>query len=379
MNEEYKKVLDKLGDVNHWSIKNRRVKLSKTLHAPKWIIKGIIPEGIGVISGSGGVGKTTAIVPLALAVAGLQAPESDLEVEINRKVIYITEDSAQVQLIINGMSRKLGWGDREWNLLERNFILVDSLKITYQDLSLLLSETASEGLNDRNFVYPLTIFDTSSSNFMVKNENDNAEVSQYMETLRKHYRDHDSSLWLVNHLSKTSRGQTIDDMQNLSARGGGAWQDEAMWTAILSTSLPDGKGDRILKMIKRRVILQSDEISFKSSQEKIQAIDRFGKSIHIPYFYCIPRISSEGKRKSLKHHDLINELKEKIVDVLVRFGDSYPSRNDVFKEIKGNRNYYVEAIDSLLSDGVISEYKLPEELKARGRNSGLRLTNGGAF
>ena len=374
---DYKKTLEKLGDVNHWSIKNRRVKLSKTLHAPKWIIKGIIPEGIGVISGSGGVGKTTAIVPLALAVAGLQAPDSDIAVEINRRVIYITEDSSQVQLIINGMCRKLNWSDSQWELLERNFILVDSLKITYQDLSLLLSETAVQGLNDPNFVYPLIIFDTSSSNFMVKNENDNAEVSQYMETLRKHYRDHDSSLWLVNHLSKTSRGQTVDDMINLSARGGGAWQDEAMWTAILSTNEEDGKGDRVFKMIKRRVILENDELIFPSTPEKVDAYDRFNKLVKIPFFYAIPKISSQNHRKAKKQEAKNNSLKESIIEAMLLL--EYPSKNDINGSVDGRKDNINKIIDELVFDGILKWEPLPRELIRGQKKNYLILVNRGVF
>jgi hypothetical protein len=364
---------------NPKSLLLRKVELTDEIKAPRWLIDGIIPEGIGVISGSGGVGKTTAIVPLALRVIGVEQDGSDITVEAPRKVIYITEDESQVILILNGMKKKLNWSFETWQQVKESFIIFNSLKLAYTELSEILTETMIYSLTTPEIMMPLIIFDTSSSNFMVKNENDNSEISLFMETLRHHYREYKASLWLINHLTKTSRGQTIDDMQNLSARGGGAWQDEAMWTAILSTSLPDGQGERVLKLVKRRVILEHDEIRFPSTLEKIQAFNRFGKIIQTPYFYCIPQISSERYRKSLKHKGQIQEIKEKIIDVMVGMGDSYPSRNDVFKEVKGNRNYYVEAMDSLIFDGVISEYKLPEELKKSGKSKGLVLTNGGVY
>jgi RecA-family ATPase len=357
----------------------RKVELTDEIKAPRWLIDGIIPEGIGVISGSGGVGKTTAIVPLALRVIGISQDGSDITVEAPRKVIYITEDESQVILILNGMRKKLAWGAETWEKVKENFIIFNSLKLAYTELSGVLTETMIYSISDSEIMMPLIIFDTSSSNFMVKNENDNSEISSFMETLRHHYREYKASLWLINHLTKTSRGQTIDDMMNMSARGGGAWQDEAMWTAILSTNLPDGQGERVLKLVKRRVILEHDEIRFPSTLEKIQATNRFGKVIHTPYFYCTPQISSERYRKSLKHKDHIQELKEKIIDAMVELGESYPSRNDVFKIVKGSKSFYVEAIDSLIFDGVISENNLPAEFKKSGKSKGLTLKNGGAY
>ena len=66
----------------------------------EYIFDDYMSIGVNVIAGAPGVGKTTLIVPLALAVAHICTPDFALKPKIRRNVIIITESVVQVQRVI---------------------------------------------------------------------------------------------------------------------------------------------------------------------------------------------------------------------------------------------------------------------------------------
>jgi len=74
--------------------------------APRWVIPGFIAHGVTVIAGAPGVGKTTAILPLAMTAAGLHGDEALMPNQW-RHVVYVTEDIEQVLRILAGINRIL--------------------------------------------------------------------------------------------------------------------------------------------------------------------------------------------------------------------------------------------------------------------------------
>ena len=84
-------------------------------------------------------------------------------------------------------------------------------------------------------VPPLVIIDTAAANLDIDNENDNAQISRFMAVLKEVHSQTQMPIWVIAHLTKVAKGIDIDSLDTLSARGGGAWEADANWTAILST------------------------------------------------------------------------------------------------------------------------------------------------
>jgi RecA-family ATPase len=349
----------------------RIVKYDDAISPTAWVVNGIIPEGVGVISGSGGVGKTSSIVPLALAVAGFKSPDCNLAIELPRKVVYITEDDAQVMQILHGMRAFLKWDEFTWARVKANFIVVSSQRINHIDVEQLLTETLIYGVVDPIFCMPLVVFDTASANFYLENESSNSEASLFMSVLKQFHSKHKTSIWVIAHLSKDSKGLGIDEMGRATARGAGSWGDDAMWTALLGTAEEDGKGQRVLKIHKVRATLLFDEIAFDGSVQHIFGTDRFGKEVRIDYRYTVPLRSSQDERKSDQY---IQKCKSMEAQILSAVRDlEYPSKLQIKEAVKGDQNLKTSLINNLIHQGVLIELPFPDGIRLSGRNSYLSV------
>lgn len=352
---------------NYSIIDSRRVKIGDTIEPTHWLIKGIIPEGVGVISGSGGVGKTTSIAPLSLLVAGISSPACDLEVEIPRKVIYITEDDGQLLQTLHGMRIFLKWDDLTWQRVKQNFIVLTSERIDHISVRALLDETLIYGVVDPIFTMPLVVFDTASANFDLENESSNSEASLFMSTLKQFYNKYKASVWVISHLSKDSKGLDIDSMGRATSRGAGSWGDDAMWTSILGTAQEDGLGDRILKIGKVRATTLFNEISFQGSVQKTYGIDRLGNEVQIDYRYTVPRRSSQDERKTAEYIEKCQEIEQEILAVCRQI--EYPSKKDIKENITARAATVNAIINNLLGTGSLEEVPFPPEMRRSGRSS----------
>jgi RecA-family ATPase len=351
----------------------RIVKYADAIAPTSWVINGIIPEGVGVISGSGGVGKTSSIVPLALAVAGFKSPTCNLEVELPRKVVYITEDEGQVMQILHGMRSFLKWDDLTWARVKENFIVVTSQRINHIQVEMLLNETLIYGVLDPIFALPLVVFDTASANFDLENESSNSEASLFMSMLKQFHTKHKTSIWVIAHLSKDSKGLDIDSMGRATARGAGSWGDDAMWTALLGTAEEDGKGHRVLKMGKVRAALLFDEISFEGSIQHIYGINRFGVEVQIDYRYTVPLRSSQDERKTDKYLQKCQAIEAQILETVKDL--EYPSKAQIKEIVTGDQNIKTSLINQLIAQGVLIEIPFPAGIKRSGRNSYISVAD----
>jgi len=349
----------------------RQISCPDTCPATAWVVDGIIPEGIGVISGSGGVGKTSSIVPLALAVAGFMSPACDLEIELPRKIIYITEDEGQVIQILHGMRDFLKWDEQTWADVKSRFIIFSSKRVDHYTLEILLKEVMAYSVVDPLFSTPLVIFDTASANFDLENESSNSEASLFMSVLKNFYSKTKTSMWVIAHLNKIAKGMDIDSMVNATARGAGSWGDDAMWTATLGTTEEDNKGDRILKIGKVRATTSFNEISFKSTTQQIQVINRFGKSIFVDYRYSVPNRSSFESRSTKEYQKKCEDLQIKIIDAVKNL--EYPSKKTIKDHIGKDSVLVHNLINEMMTQGVLQGESLPPDIKISGRNSYIAL------
>lgn len=354
-------------------IDERFLSVPDEFHAPDWVIEGIIPEGVGVVSGSGGVGKTTCIVPLALIAAGIKAEGSNLDNELTRRVIYITEDPKQVMTILNGMRQFLKWDDDQWDHVKNMFRVVDSRRMDIDEISHVLQSSTVWGHGDPILMMPLIVFDTASSNFAVMNESDNSEASAYMAIMKEHAFKYKTSIWIIAHLSKTSKGQSVDDIQNLGSRGASAWEDNAQWTATLASSLPNGEGHRIFRMGKRRENLHFDEISFEGSTHHETVKNRLGEDVSIQYRYTVPRKSSKDGRLLVKMKQRNADIETAIFEAIEVL--EYPSKRDILELVKFKRNDVSDALSSMILSVTVKEFPLPQNVKKQGRSTYLGIVD----
>jgi len=185
-----------------------------------------------------------------------------------------------------------------------------------------------------------------------------------MAVLKELHTQTGMNIWVIAHLAKTAKGVDIDNMDSLSARGGGAWEADANWTAILSA---DEDGKRVLKMNKRRVELLFSEISFSSVVHSKPSVDEFGDLVNVEYRYVTPMRSDFRSRMLQKMKPLEDEVLN-----LVKTLD-YPSKNEIQEELGGKSTKIKNAIDSMLRRKILTLCPLPSSEKKKGRKDYITL------
>jgi len=357
------------------TLESRKLELSRHLKAPSYVIDGVIPDGVGVIAGSAGIGKTTGVIPLAAVAAGFSSHLSDIKSKRRRKVILLTEDDTQASRLLFGMTQWLilDSGEKvaiddlsEWiHMYSSSRLSASNLRSNLREASIFINSINGKD-GSRIDIPPLVIIDTAAANFDLTNENSNAEISAFMAVLKEMHSQTGMSIWVVAHLAKTAKGANIDEMDSLSARGGGAWEADANWTAVLSA---DDDGKRILKMNKRRVELTFNEIYFQSVTHSKLAMDEFGDEVSLDYRYVTPMRSDYGTRISQKMKPLEAEVL-KAIDKL-----DWPSKNEIQIEMGGKSTKPKMVIDSMIARGILKEAPLPSTEKRKGRKTYIAINS----
>jgi hypothetical protein len=328
------------------------------------VIDGVIPNGVGVIAGVGGVGKTTAIMPLVATVAGFDDHLSNLTVKIQRQVIYITEDSVQAQKAIYAI-KKWRKSSKDIETLEDYVHLFNSKQYGINELYALLIEAVEQySMEFRGIIFaPLVVFDTAAANIAVDNENDNAEISKIMTMFKQLWSKYDMPIWLINHLAKSANGLGIDELEAHSARGASAWRDNGNWTANLAIA-PDSQ-DRIMQFQNVREELDFNEIIFSSVVHEEMVNDVFGDPVSVKYRYCTAARSS----KNMRIHEKIRSLEDAILDMVKKM--AYPSANDITEQVTGSGAEIKRTIKGMLEKGQLEYLPLPESEKSPGKSKYL--------
>ena len=135
------------------------------LEAVDYLLNGFLAESFAVISGQPGAGKTTAMVPLALAAAGFQI--GCMKTDQPRHIIYVSEDAAQVRRILYAMVKYEGL---DANLVKERFHLIEAKRVTAVDLVKLSHNVVASTMNG---VRPWLLLDTASATMDLDNENSN--------------------------------------------------------------------------------------------------------------------------------------------------------------------------------------------------------------
>lgn len=268
--------------------------------AIQYLIDGFIAHSFAVLAGQPGVGKTTAVVPTTLAAAGFNI--GDLKSKHKRHIIYVSEDPDQVERILYAMVHYYGIDKEE--LLSR-FTLIPAKRVTAIELSQLSKNVA---LHTKDGVTPWLIIDTASANMSLKDENDNAGVSEFVSAIKETiYIQQKTSILIVTHTAK-ALGRSDEDA---SARGASAWEGDTTLTATLFMD----EGNRFLKLRKKRYEPIFSEVMLETHQQTTMVVDDDGGLQEMKFTWSIPLVSDSDERKADKEERKADEYEQRMQDL----------------------------------------------------------------
>lgn len=249
----------------------REVDLSNLELEPiDYLIDGFLARSLMVLVGKPGMGKSTAMLSLCAAVAGIQIPNSPLLAPAKgRKIIYITEDTDQFKRNLIALHMNCGVHLHE---LERAIVLLPASRVLAPDLMGLKSkvERHTNFTEQGVMLRPWLVLDTLSASIHLEDENSNAEVSTVLALLKaQFYEELGCSVCLVAHSTKqASRTDFVAD-----PRGAGAWTGDTTLTA----GMFEERGQRYIMLGKRRYSPQHTSVRVELLSTPVTVIDNYGR------------------------------------------------------------------------------------------------------
>ena len=179
--------------------------------------------------------------------------------------------------------------------------------------------------------------------------------------------------WIINHLAKDAKNQSIDQIMNMTARGGSAWGSDAQWTALIGKADPDDiDSATILKIDKERIgTLRGSEIVFTATFQSDDVADKFGDFVEVHYPVVGMQKSKTETRKKEEFKKKISDAHQSIIDKIEE--QMYQSGADVHKKLKMNKQDYYARLSELITDGRVVEQELPEGMRGRGKTTFLSV------
>jgi RecA-family ATPase len=292
-----------------------------------YLIDGFFAHSFAVIAGQPGVGKTTAMLAVALIAAGFKIGDAGLKAEARRKIIYVSEDTAQVRRSLYAYAKYMNLDRQE---LQNYFVLVESIRST-ADQVLELAHLVLEHTIDNE--RPWLIIDTANATLDIENENDNSQVGAFMAALKQTiYTQLKTSITIITHTAKTMA--TSDD--SAMARGASAYTGDATLTAVL---FMDEEKNRYLRLVKTRYEPPFREIMLVSQIHTEAVLNRHGNLQEVKCVIVAPQSSSETDRKQLqadKQHDKQNQRLQDKCDQAVLFVQDIINQHQLVTIRKGS-------------------------------------------
>jgi hypothetical protein len=267
----------------------------------EFILDGIIGMGLTLIAGAAAAGKTTQLVPLACRIAHLCDADDPLKPLLRRKIIYITEDSAQVINILRSMQESGHLGGASQEEIHTYFKIVDAKRLPVAEIVkvaetylTMLTENVSSVTGEVYMAVPWPVFDTSSSTIDLENESDNSVVGRALAVLKQRFQG--MPMGIVGHISKALKRADVADF---SARGAGAWEADANQVIYLIKE-DDGTRWMEIKDAKHRFVSKVDGIKFEAVVNKIKTFDMLGNPVEETLIHGHPVAIETGGKKALK-------------------------------------------------------------------------------
>ena len=359
------------------------IDLSDKPAAPKWILPRFIAEGLVMIAGGHGVGKTTALLPLAMAVAGVHDKDYRLAPKHWRHVVYITEDVNQAQRIMTGYGEHLDWNNKDifQNMRERVHV-VEACRMSAQEVvgagkfyrerySRTVTTTGMDGNEYTTELLPLIVIDTMAATIELENENDNSEASQAVAALKQQFEG--LPTWIIGHVAKANLGRS----DAVTLRGAGAFEADANQVLYL---VQDEQSDaRWLTRGKTRFESPWQELEIKSDHRIINVTNQFGdvEELVLRWSIASPPDDSRAERaeKAKTERDQLEaeELKRVILtNVAQRYATGSPLNKTALREVTGRSAAVTSnAIATLIADGWLHEIEVPAKERLKNKHSFL--------
>jgi len=276
------------------------------LPAIDYLIEGFFAHSFSVFAGQPGVGKTTAVISLALIVAGFTIPGSDCSSKSRRKVIYVSEDSSQIVRSLYGYCKIFNFDQKE---ISEWLILIDSKRSDVDEVLRLAHNVVRHTINNER---PWLVIDTANATLDIENENDNSEVGKYIAAMKQLiYTKLHTPVTIITHTSKTSgRG---DDAA--LARGASAFTGDATLTGAIFL---DTDEERYFRLTKHRYEPEFKEVRFETQFHEAVVIDRHGDPQSQRCIVVTPVSSSQNARQAAREEAQNAEQQARVTDVLDR-------------------------------------------------------------
>lgn len=359
------------------------VDLSAQPKPPNWVLPNFIAEGLVMIAGGHGVGKTTALLPLAMAVAGVHDSEYRLAPKHWRHVVYITEDIHQAQRIMTGYGEHLDWNNKDifQNMRERVHVveahrmsasIVARAGAFYREkFSRTVTTTATDGQEYTAELLPLIVIDTMAATIELENENDNSEASQAVAALKQQFEG--LPTWIVGHVAKANLGRS----ESVTLRGAGAFEADA--NQVLYLVQDEQTGARWLTRGKTRFESPWQELEIKSDHRIITVTNQFGDAEELVLRWSIasPPDDSRAERaeKAKTERDRLEaeELKQVILtNVAQRYAAGSPLNKTALRDVTGRSAAKTSnAIATLIADAWLHEIEVPAKERLKNKHSFL--------
>lgn len=330
------------------------------LRPVEFVIDGFLANKVTVIAGPPGVGKTSLLVPLAAHAAHLCPTTSDLRPVLRRRIAYITEDPGQVERILYGL-RKHGVINASASDFKFWFDVIPARRVPAHMVANMVENireektvTAGKALNNYK-VEPLIILDTSNATIDLDNENDNSEAGKAIAAIKEVLGD--AALWVVAHTSKVA---SRDDIQQMSARGAGAFEGDANAVSYIINV----ENTRFMVLGKRRFEADFTELKFESHAHFEEVTAPWGQQQKVWYRYGVPLIADADEREQIKAQAKENaenmsklSMRGKITSILLAASKTGSKvKKDELKKLVGGKSQTVgNEIELMVVEGLIEQ------------------------
>ena len=354
-----------------------------TLKATEYVIDGFIGMGLTILAGEPGGGKTSIVVPLVAHAAHLCHEDSFLKPELRRHVVYVSEDTEQVERCIYAMNQygNLGIAQSEFS---EWFHLHEAHRASPRSIAQMLTyldEQYSYSLDNGFVVKPVIVFDTSNATIDIENENDNSEVGKVIALLKESANG--MAIIVVAHTAKAlNRG----DLETLTPRGASAWIGDARATVYLfrDEAIPEA---RFLALGKRRFEPTYTEIRFDSETHSESVLTPWGTSQTVGLRLVTAQESNKEERKqaaklgkkAVYELDLQRQQDVILTELRKLPTEQYMTTNEVVAIESGNKVKRLDLVNAMIEKGLIERFNLANDPRAEKRSRqhvvGLRIAN----
>jgi hypothetical protein len=369
-------------DVHPLSLKRATDSGAGQVNVFEYVYDDFMSTGVNVVAGAPGVGKTTLIVPMALATAHLCPHDYALKPAVRRNVIIITESVVQVQRVIYSL---YSWGYTGMKVsdFDERVRVISAQRLDPKIVSQVADEYKEWTVDNEkadgtmHAALPLVIFDTANAVFDLENENDNAEVGRAMAYIKQSFSQF--PIVIVSHTSKIA-GMTESDF--LSPRGASAWTGDAQGVYTVFKDGDHEDAPRVLKAVKVRFPTAFPELTFDLVSNKERHKDVLGFDKEIWFSHSVARPLKQGERTQMKEDRKEQKEQEqwsKICDDILDLVRKDPGKSRSYYErlpvaqggVKASQERKERAVTSLLNDGSLERIELE---KPQGRaNHYLRV------